>query len=381
MFIVGIIILGIITSYTDIRYGKISNKHILSGIIYAILINTLAFFSFEAHNWNAYLHYFISTTFTLLISFIFWNIGLWTAGDAKLFFVFNLLTPPDLINIGYKGMFYGLVFFTNIFGTMLFFFIFKLLIKIKKKEIFASIKKTFKIKDIAIIMLFIFAIGAIFRLFSFEMYGNFFLGMLIIFIGYSVLESLVGNKMVPTLIIVALIRVIIDFKNIMSIEFLKQFLTLCLTLLIARFLLLRLSFYAFTQKIKVRDLKEKMFLAEDIWTMKITETNEARKSILKKQGITTEIKYQKQPIENLTIFAYLRNKPFFFKNYDKNLGLSKTNIEWFENNKNNLKFHFIRVYETMPFAPFISVGVLTTILVKGDLFLFLIKLITKLFAP
>lgn len=87
-----IIVLGIITSYTDIKFRKIKNKHLfvcaLCGlIIYAYLIAN------QQITLNIKL--LLNPALGLVIGFLLYFTHTWGAGDAKLFFVYSLLMPTE----------------------------------------------------------------------------------------------------------------------------------------------------------------------------------------------------------------------------------------------------------------------------------------------
>src|SRR3989338_10399892 len=93
LFLPAIIALGLITSYEDVRCGKIRNKWLLISLTYfaIALVITLVL---NASSWKGYL--LVTATnalISLVAGFLLWNYGIWSAGDAKLFFVFNLLMP------------------------------------------------------------------------------------------------------------------------------------------------------------------------------------------------------------------------------------------------------------------------------------------------
>jgi Flp pilus assembly protein protease CpaA len=376
-FVIGLLFVGIISSYTDIKYGKIKNKVLFVGIIYALLLNVIIYFTINDVNPRAYFHYFTNSIFMLVLGFILWNIGLWTAGDAKLFFVFNLLTPPFFITEYYLGYFYGFLYFINIFGVMFFFFLYKIFTKISMKEFLDSIKKTFKLKEILQIFLFVFAFGFLMRYFPNFFTSNFFITILTFFALYSIIEFFLGDKMMIFIYILAVIRIISQWSDILKGQFWLQLFVQLLMIVLLRFLLLRLSYYAFTNKLRIHELKKGMFLAEDIIPVNYIEQDEKRRKIMNLDEKGNK-KYFKMQLENLTFISYL--KDFYFKHidYNKNLGLSKENLEWFSKNKKDFLFRSLRVYETMPFAPLIFIGFLVTLIIKGNIFRQLTLLILNL---
>ena len=87
-----IIILGIITSYTDIKFRKIKNRHLfLCGlfglIIYIYLITN--------HQILLNAKLLLNPIFGLAIGYLLYFTHTWGAGDAKLYFVYSLLMPTE----------------------------------------------------------------------------------------------------------------------------------------------------------------------------------------------------------------------------------------------------------------------------------------------
>jgi len=314
----------------------------------------------------------------LVIGFIFWNIGLWTAGDAKLFFTLNLLTPPSMITNYYLGHFYGFVFFINIFGVLFLYLFYKIIRNVTKKEFFYSISKTFTIANFLMISLFMFALGTFTRFFP-SFLNNYFAIILVFFLMYSILEFFFGRRFVLFLVLIAIGRVVFEYERMLAWDFWLKLLSQILFMFILRFVLLRLSYFAFTHKVKLRELEPGMFLAEDIIPVKILELNEKRKKEVEETG-ESDIKYKKVKIENLTFIAYLRNKTFKNIDYDKNLGLSKKDLQWLNPENKQLLFKSIRIYETMPFAPIIFAGFMATIFASGNIFLELRLLFDSVYA-
>ena len=300
-------------------------------------------------NLSSYTHYIVNSIFILALSFILWNVGLWTAGDAKLFFVFNLLTPPGMIQLGYQGFFYGIVFFTNIFGLMLFFFMYKIIRNTNKRYFLKSTSELFKLDFLINISMFIFGFDFLFRFIRIP-YENVFTSAILFFIIFQLLEILLKSKKKNFFIFLVVLRIIFDNHKLVSIRFLSNFITI-LAFVILIFLLVKLSYYGSTKKIKIDNLEEKMQLAEDI------EYDESNRL------------YRKVRVENLTLISYLQNDVFKLGRYDKNKGLSKENIDWIKKKKSEIGIKTIRVFETMPFAPFIFVGIILTILAKGNVFI------------
>ena len=90
-FLPAIILLGLITSYEDIKFGKIRNKWIVFSLCYTFIVY-LILISYYYFNSMLSLGYLIELLtnfiFVVLIGFGFWYFKLWTTGDGKLFIAF-----------------------------------------------------------------------------------------------------------------------------------------------------------------------------------------------------------------------------------------------------------------------------------------------------
>jgi len=107
LFLPVLFLIGLITSYQDFKEGKIKNKWIILGLVWVLGIYFLlliwAFlapylsqiFSKEfAFILPSYISkVFINSAIALVIGYLLWYFNLWSAGDAKLFFIFSLLLP------------------------------------------------------------------------------------------------------------------------------------------------------------------------------------------------------------------------------------------------------------------------------------------------
>lgn len=98
LFLPVIFFIGLVVSYQDFKESKIKNKWIILGLIWGLGIYILfliwalaAPFTFILPSYI--LKVFINSAIALIIGYLLWHFNLWSAGDAKLFFVFSLLLP------------------------------------------------------------------------------------------------------------------------------------------------------------------------------------------------------------------------------------------------------------------------------------------------
>jgi len=107
LFLPVLFLIGLITSYQDFKEGKIKNKWIILGLVWGLGIYVLCLI------WTLIVPYLsqifskeltfilpsyilkvlINSAIALIVGYLLWYFNLWSAGDAKLFFVFSLLLP------------------------------------------------------------------------------------------------------------------------------------------------------------------------------------------------------------------------------------------------------------------------------------------------
>lgn len=109
IFMPAILFIGLATSYQDYHSGKIKNKWILWGMYWGVSWYSFLFlwsqlaphlplvisplrFSFLLPT-DYLLQIIVNSLISLAVGYLLWHFKLWSAGDAKLFFVFSLLLP------------------------------------------------------------------------------------------------------------------------------------------------------------------------------------------------------------------------------------------------------------------------------------------------
>src|SRR3989338_1553353 len=150
-FIPMILLLGIVTSYEDIKIGKIRNKWIILALAYSIAAN-IALFSLKYYDADYLTKFLINSLLSLAVGFLIWHLNLWSAADAKLFFAFTALMPI------YKpySYFFFISFLSNAFIPISIVFFMYMLFKTTTKKKLFYFKKTFNAKTIFDIIFFIF---------------------------------------------------------------------------------------------------------------------------------------------------------------------------------------------------------------------------------
>lgn len=116
--------IGFFIIKSDIRTKRIPNGLILCAIsigmfLYgmAVIVKTVSLVHFMAIILNAFISF--------VVGFLIWELGLWPAGDAKLFITFSFLIPFRCYSQTHLLFFPSFAFFINIFFVYLFFGVMK----------------------------------------------------------------------------------------------------------------------------------------------------------------------------------------------------------------------------------------------------------------
>jgi len=330
------ILLGTIICYDDLKKGIIKNKYILFLIIYGILFQLVL-----GTDMSIFLKFAL---FSFFISFLFWYIGLWPAGDGKLFFAFSLLFPASF----YLKQSLLMDYLVNIFVPIFLFISFYLLIKSKKKIIKDSLKYAFRPYNFLLIsIIFIGFASLLARLFTlFGIEANFLVYIFFMFVAYEILRRFFTAKIEMFFVLLAIIRIAIDYNSIYTISFIYKFSLTILTFIFFRFFILKLAFNAYTKKIKLKNLKPGMILAEGI--------------------VEKKDKIQKISFFQSSLIQTLQQRK---EKYIHNIGyLTKSDIEKIKElkKKNKIKFNEILIYQKQPFAIFLLLGYIITLIFQGS---------------
>jgi Flp pilus assembly protein protease CpaA len=357
LFLPMILFIGVITSYEDIKTGKIRNKWIIYGLIYAVIMNLLIIFIYIYLVYNQtlrigyFVEYFLNVIFALLLGFILWNIGLWTAGDAKLFMVFSALIPLSVFHYGHIPYFDANIILINTFVPFFIFYSIMLLFKTSFKQKIYYLKKSFEIKQIMVLFLFLFGfmwpLGIIFRYTNLP--RNFFFSIFILFIILNMIEKILKNRLVLFLLIISVFRLFLD-SNAFTLYSFVNLLVLLISFLLLRYFILYIGYDFMTKIVDIKLLKKGMVPAEFI--------------------VIEKGKYVKKPLLHFSLLSYMMFKKSVQKTvFNVNAeGLIEKDVKTLKKLEKKLGFEHLRVYKTLSFAPYMFVGVLLTLIFKGNLF-------------
>jgi len=293
---------------------------------------------------------FTNLLFSVIIGFGAWYFKLWTAGDGKLFITFSALIPLSIYELGYLEWTPSFTLLMNIFIFALIIMIFYLLYKSSLKDIKeASIgffKDVFNIKKLftTIVSLFIiyWFIEILLSLFKIK---NFFLVILTTILAYNYIKKKTKKGFIFFAIAISLLRLVID-KSVYSSTFLIIFLILIILWEIIdsflNFSISKLISNIFSNEVEVDKLKQGMVLSEFI-----------------------------QKDENKHIKKV--KSAFYADNFldEESEGLTQKQIEKIR----AADIKKIRVSQMISFAPFIFLGVILTLIAKGNIIIFVLKFI------
>ncbi len=138
LFLVPLGIIGVICSYTDLKYGKIPNKWVGTGFIYGLLLFVFLFLYDRIFFQNPENIIFISESLlngiiALMAGYALWYFKLWSAGDGKLFTLYALLVPLSFYSSVYVAYFPAFNLLINLF--------FPLLIVLMAGAVFTTLKE------------------------------------------------------------------------------------------------------------------------------------------------------------------------------------------------------------------------------------------------
>ncbi|MFH1849276.1 MAG: A24 family peptidase C-terminal domain-containing protein [archaeon] len=350
IFVPFLVFFGLLTSFEDFRRGIIRNKWIVIALAYS-LVTTLV-------TGSSLLVYAINLLMSFFYGFIIWIAGLWSAGDAKLFLAYSALIPGTVYIHGIHSPYLtAFTLLVNTFVPLFFYYLFRIIIKTGIRHQLNAVKMILSPSLMLGMAVFLFGfswiIGGIFALMDIPF--DFFVMVVILFVILFILEkfsikiSLVG-------ILVSVLALTLGHDETLTMPYIRSFLTILVLFLVMRYYVLTLSYDALTSEIYIENLKPGMHLAENIL--------DDHDILRKRSGISYSF------IQSL--FQQASPRLVFGATTE---GLTKKQITEIIDlhNQGRLPDHTIRIFHTLPFAPFMLLGAALTLLCQGD-FLICIRL-------
>jgi hypothetical protein len=357
-----ILFIGAITTYEDIKIGKIRNKWVLFSLFYSliVLLGVIVFLHMQNETINkGYISlYFLNIGFALFVGMFIWFCNLWSAGDAKLFMAYAALVPLSFYQYSSTNYFPSFAILAYTFVPFLIFYLFKILFKTNTKLKLNILKSMLNPKFLLNSIAFIFAftwLGSILLLHInkyFVIANNVFIMILFLFFVVFLFNNILKINYSNISINLSLIAILFDYEMIFTLSFLKSFIIILFLFIFLRYFILNLAFEVFSYPIYIENLKPGMVIAENY---------------LKEKGI-----YKKRRITPLSFMSSLMQRSegkFLFNTFSE--GLTKKDVDKIRelHSQDHIKEHTIRIFQTVPFAPFIFFGVILTLLFNGSIFL------------
>lgn len=333
VLIVPVAVFSIVVSYYDWKKGVIPNELILAllalGILVQIYLGNLVEHPLQV------LGIF---TYGAVLSFVLWFLGLISPGDSKLFTVLFLYFP-----IGQYTNSLPLDFLINIFVPVFILLVLYLLIKSDRDIVMESLVTSFSPYRVLMVLViltgFSWFVFTLFSLFGVDI-GYFGL-VLALFLGYELLTRFSSGKTEIVLIALALARIVVDYRNALTLRFITHMLLLTLFFVTVRLFILKISFDFFSESKNIEDLEEGDVLSEGI--------------------VEEDYGYRKVDLLNFSLIGYMEDRK---RRFVHNLGaLSSEDLEEISKlgEEGKLDFEEIEVHRTQRFAMFIFLGYFLTV--------------------
>lgn len=342
-FIPGILLLGFVCSYTDIQKGKIKNWAVISALIYSVVVHILLIIFGVSIGREYIINYFSNLLIAFLAGYILWDLKMWTAGDGKLFFAFSLLVPLNIYSefIPYFPSF--LIFINSVVPIFVYYTVYSLF-KTTYKNKLDCIKRSFSIKVMGYSILFIFGTYWILeKLFDYLNIEIRYISLIVIVLMMYLITSNLSSKIFFIFsLVMSLIRAVFD-SGYLNFVFLRDVLLISFFFVMIRYIIIDMAVSAFSKKIKIKDLKKGMVISDTFYDDKK---------------------------DNLACFLKedIRCGPE---------GIDKKDISLIKKAAKQKKIDFVRILDTVPFAPFIFSGALITVLIGKNIILFIWDILVK----
>lgn len=317
--------LGFVTSYTDIYTGKIRNRHLLIALAFFVILLPLKYF-YGVFSIVEARFFLINLILAIVVAAGIWLLGFWTPGDGKLFFVFSVFLSAvfpagELIRLA------SIKLLLFVFIPMFIMLVSVSLFRLSFAEIGKGLHNSFD-RKLILAALAVFVINWVFMTDAWK--GG------VIFLVLVLAYFFLWEYMVYVLGIVALLRLLFD-PSVYSVSFVLYFLIILVAIYFLRFFAGEVFFEVFCRDIEIKNLKPGMIPAEVVCK--------------KKKGYEKHLLKRGEAKPTSGVF-----KP-------RPEGLQKEDIDNLQKHRKKFNFSCIKVFKTLPFAPFMFLGVVIFVLV------------------
>ncbi len=324
----------------DFRHERIPNKALLALLAMGLAYQLLAVSNFA----GAAITFF----YAFFVAVLLWFIGIWPAGDAKLFSILFLFLPPQL----YSAQSIVFDFLVNTFVPVFFFMFFVIIARSKFSLLKEAVK--YALDPYRLIMLgaillgFIwFVMGAMQLLFSpFSAWFDYFLTLVLLFAVFEFFRRVLSEKLELFFFGCAVLRVLLDYSTIYSVSFIQEFSSMIFVFLFFRFFVLFLAFKLYTYSVPIEELKAGMVAGELI----VRKGERFEKVSLLNPSL---ISFMSQRLERV-----VHNTNFLTEKDVKRIQKLRA--------QKKIPFASMLVCKVQPFAVFILLGFALTVLAEGS---------------
>jgi prepilin signal peptidase PulO-like enzyme (type II secretory pathway) len=361
-FLILLFSLGSIISLQDIKTEKVSNKLIIAGLLLGVLgysLQTILALFYKNVNLPVLNVTLINITFSWLVAFCIWYFGFWAAGDAKVFMLFSFLLP-----LKYYGkeniipFFPSLVILVNSFLFVIVYISIEAVFKgIKALNFYCVdlLNKRIKAKEEVrrYVSKTISSIPGIFK--------NVLLFLCIIIVFYLANEYFKAYGFIKILL---LITVAASMRILTKIS-LKKIFIFSLLLFFVVFLTVFVSnkghFELFLKIYKSTFGLAFIVLALNVVIQCLIRYQDER--TIDSQELVSNMILSEKTIQKIGKFTVISGEDFSLVD-----GITASQAEQIkELGRNNNDFRNIGIVKTFPFVPFLFIGVIATIILKGNL--------------
>ncbi|MFW5746598.1 MAG: hypothetical protein ACOCWQ_03540 [Nanoarchaeota archaeon] len=320
-----ITVLGIVTGWTDIHSHKIRNKHLHYALLVGVVLHTM----FLWGEWVLCGRILVSSLFALAFGVGLWHFRFWTAGDAKLYATMVFLLPP-YSPFSFIPVFINLLIIALVLlGAMM-------LWRLRIAHLKDAILDCLDIRRILSSALGIFSllwfIPLVFSFVDIQLAPAF--QLLVVILLFIVVSRILGEYQIAAFVVLAVGRIFID-PFLFQLDTWVQFLSTFALFFFAKNMIGELGEEVFRRRVPIGELRAGMVPAK---VMRLVMPLDDKK---------------KQVIIHPTV-----------------QGLSEEEVVLIQKAGHaEKKAEDILVQETVPFAPFIFLGVLATIAMHGGAFL------------
>lgn len=362
-FLPMILFLGVVTSYTDIRFGKIKNIWIMLAflyvfIVYSIILMYLWFFGIAIDD-TFFFNMFLNLVIAAVIGIMFWLNTYWSAADAKLFIAFCALVPLSTYQFNYVAFFPSANLLLN--SLILIFVVlgFQMIIQSRPRHYFKSIRDMFRPRTVLMLAVMIFIalwLNSLFLRFLGTKINTILILLFIVLLMPVIGKNLVKYKVVS--IIIFSIILIFDYRYIFSTQLIKNFGLSGIIFILIIILFIQISSRAFIKTVHVNNLKKGMILDEEI-----VKSAESGRSYSKRKRVISSVD-QTNAAQSLVNLVEITTEGL------TNSDIKKIKVAY---RAKRLEFEKIKVISHTYFAPYLFLATLFIVLTNGYNILFFIR--------